>query len=158
MRISVKAVFLAVLFLASVPVQAEMRRIQPGSGITAVAMDAAEGLRTFTVAKLKGSWQRLTIGVSYVKGAGGDATSATVTCTGSMDAGVTFKKVTATAVVAGVGTVTPYGDDYPLAGGDEGFFIGYDIVNLDQIKCVVGGTGTTATHTITVQLSLSVVQ
>jgi hypothetical protein len=142
----------------AIPAQAEMTRIQPASGITDVALDAAVELRTFTVAKLRGRWQRLTIGVAYVKGGGGDATALIVTCTGSMDAGATFKKITSTAVATGIGTVSPYSDLYPLAGGDEGFLVSYDIVNLDQLKCILAGTGTIATHEITAQLSLSVVQ
>lgn len=142
----------------AIPAQAEMNRIQPASGITDAALDGAAGLRTFTVAKLRGRWQRLTIGIEYEKGASGDADAITITCTGSMDAGATFKKITSTAVAAGVGTVKPYSDIYGLAGGDEGFIVGYDIVNLDQFSCVVAGTGTITTHTITVQLSLSVVQ
>ncbi len=148
-----KALLTLALLLPIAAQAQEIENTKPSSGITTVALDASVGLRTFTIAKNR-RYSHLRIGLLYVKGGGASATTLTVTCNGTMDKGVSPLPITSTAISAGVGTVSAYSDSIPVSVSSN-WPLGYDLRGYDTFSCIVGGTGATSTHTITVQLSVT---
>jgi len=115
--------------------------------LVAVPSNAAAALRTFTINT--GTFVKATIQIDYVWAAG---TAVTVACSGSLNQGATYARITSTAVAAGTGTVTPYTDSRAVT-ASENFLLEYDVRTYDRLQCVVAVTGGAAGDTITVYAS-----
>ena len=145
--------FVFALLLASVPAQARYKVANTDCTLVncrllnGVAGNAAAALRTFTINT--GTFVKTTLQVDYVWTAG---TAVTMTCSGSLNQGASYGRVTSTSVAAGTGTVTPYTDSRAVT-ASENFLLEYDVRTYDRLQCVVAVTGGGADDTITVYAS-----
>ena len=113
--------------------------------LNAVAANAAAASRTFEIDVT--GWVKATIQVDYIYTAG---TAVTMTCTGSLNQGLSYASLTSTAITAGTGTVTAYVDSFAVAAASANFLLEYDVRTYDKLKCVAAVTGGGAADTITV--------
>jgi hypothetical protein len=112
--------------------------------LNAVAMNAAVGARTFTL-NTEGL-AKVEIQINFVRSA---ATAVILTCTASLDGGVTYASITSTSVSSGVGTATAYYDSFAVSGSTN-FTLEYDVRTRDRLKCVVSATSGGARDNATV--------
>jgi len=158
MRLSIFALILAVSLPVNaappLPVSPVMSRLKFAAGDTlctsssckvlnAVAANAAEGSRTFTLSVT--GYSKATIQLDFVWAA---ATDHRLACSGSVNGGGSYARITSTAITAGVGTISLY-QDVRAVGASENILLEYDVRTYDKIRCVWSTTGGGASDNIT---------
>ena len=117
-------------------------------------VDAGTDASLRTVEKDVRGYSRLVMYVDLTD-ADTDCDSVEVTCSGSLDGGVTYGNVTSRAVEDGVGTVTDYYDTIVRAQVIDGVVLVYDIWGYWYFKCVYSTTGACGSDTLDVQWALA---
>jgi hypothetical protein len=120
--------------------------------LNAVAANASAANRTITI-DVKG-YAKTTI--VFVLTRGGDAATATITCSGSLDGGTTYGTVQARAISSGVATLTDFSDSRATGGSSFSIAIDYGVSTYTHFKCVFATDTSNASDTITVQATSEV--
>lgn len=159
-----KLLFLAALLLPSLaqadaPVVRVKRFHTNGVNCPAAVAPSSCKVRAAELTSGSASWQmdvfgysKLIIQINHTFAA---ATALAMTCEGSLDGGATYARITATAIAAGVGTVSRYADAYATGSASTNILLEYGVAGYDKVRCDLGDTGaTTDTDTIFARVSV----
>lgn len=113
--------------------------------LLAVALNASAGLRTITLPV--GGRNQISIQVNLTRVA---ATTLTMACKASLDAGVTYADITDQIITAGVGTLTPHVWTRDVSGGSSNTVIDLSVGTYDFLQCVFGGASAGASDLVNV--------
>ncbi len=119
--------------------------------LSAKALNGAAATLTFTM-DVEG-YSQLNIQVDHTFSA---ATAFTVTCSGSLNGGSTYARMTATSISGGTGTVSKYLDSYATGSASTNIILEYRVHGYDKVQCVLDDTGADGSDLVTVYAKASV--
>lgn len=127
--------------------------------LDSVALNAADASRTFSL-DVSG-YSSLSVQVDLTRTA---ATDLQLTCSVSLNGGVSFGSLTSTSVSSGTGTISVFHDVCTIGAGSTcltgtgNIVLDYDVRKYDAFKCVVSGTSGGANDIVNVYVVAAVGQ